>query len=77
MVIQTKKVGEAAGFNMPVTVMRESRLKRLVKNVHGFFKEFTASDLKDLDPAAVQKWLNQHGLSTDTLVATYTEATEK
>jgi replicative superfamily II helicase len=77
MVIPTKKVGEAAGFNMPVTVMRENRLKRLVKNVHGFFKEFTASDLKDLDLATVQKWLNHHGLGTDTLVASFTEATEK
>jgi replicative superfamily II helicase len=77
MVIPTKKVGEAAGFNMPVTVIRENKLKKLVKSVHGFFKEFTAADLKDLDPTTVQKWLNQHGLGTDTLVATYTEATEK
>lgn len=77
MVIPTKKVGEAAGFNMPVTVMRENRLKRLCKNVHGFFKEFTAADLNDLDPATVQKWLKQHDLGTDTLVSNYTEPHDK
>lgn len=77
MVIPTKKVGEAAGFNMPVSVMREGKLKKLCKNVHGFFKEFTAADLDDLDPAAVQKWLKQHDLGTDTLVSNYTEHHDK
>lgn len=77
MIIPTKKVGEGAGFNMPVTVLRENKLKKLVKNVHGFFKEFTASDLNDLDPTSVQKWLNHHDLGTDSLVAIYTEPTEK
>ncbi len=77
MVIPTKKVGEAAGFNMAVTIMRENRLRKLCRNVHGFFKEFTAADLNDLDPATVQKWLKQHDLGTDMLVSNYTEPYEK
>jgi replicative superfamily II helicase len=77
MVIPTKKIGEAAGFNMPVRVLREGNLKKLVKNVLKFFTEFTNSDLKDLDPATVQKWLSQHSLAMDKFVATYTEATER
>ncbi len=77
MIVPTKKVGEAAGFNMPVTVIREGKLKRLVGNVQNFFKEFAACDLMDLDPATVQKWLNDHGLSTDLLISTYTEQVEK
>lgn len=77
MVVPTKKVGEAAGFNMPVTVMREGKLKRLVGNVQNFFKEFASCDLMDLDPATVQKWLNDHSLSTDLLISTYTEQVEK
>lgn len=75
MVIPTKKVCKAAGFNMPVTVMGESRLRKLCKNVQGFFKEFTAADLNDLDPATVQKWLEQHDLATDLFVTNYTEKT--
>jgi hypothetical protein len=77
MVVPTKKVSEAAGFNMPVTVLRESNLKRLTRNVQNFFKEFAASDLMDLDPGTVQKWLNDHSLNTDSLISTYTEQVEK
>jgi len=45
MVIPTKKVSEAAGFNMPVSVIREGSLKKLVRNVQNFFHEFSAADL--------------------------------
>jgi replicative superfamily II helicase len=76
MVIPTKKVSEAAGFNMRVMVIRENRLKKLTRAVQAFFKEFTGADLKDLDPAAVQKWLNHHNLGTDAIVASYTESVE-
>ena len=73
MVIPTKKVSDAGGFNMEVHAMRENRLKKLTRNVQLFFKEFTAADLKDLDPATVQRWLNQHELATGTFVASYAE----
>jgi hypothetical protein len=77
MVIPTKKLGGAAGFNMPVTVLRDNKLKKLCKSVLAFFTEFTAVDLKDLDPTSVQKWLDQHKLGTDTLIENFTEAVEK
>lgn len=77
MVIPTKKVSAAAGFNMPVTVLRERGLKRLTRNVQDFFKEFAACDLMDLGPDTVQKWLNDHGLNTDSLISNYTEQVEK
>ncbi len=62
---------------MPVTVIREKFLKKLTKNVQTFFKEFTAADLKDLDPSMVQKWLNKHNLDTDSFVKNYTEPVVK
>ena len=31
----------------------------------------------DLDPVTVQKWLNDHSLSTDLLISTYTEQIDK
>ena len=61
---------------MPVTILRETSLKKLRKNVQSFFQEFAAADLADLDPNTVQKWLTQHHLETDTLVATYTESVQ-
>lgn len=75
MIIPTKKVSDAAAFNMGVTVMRENRLKSLTRAVQQFFKEFAAADLNDLDPAAVQKWLNHHHLGTDEFVVTFSEPT--
>jgi hypothetical protein len=77
MVVPTKKIGQAAGFNMPVTVLRDPGLKNLTRNVQNFFKEFTAADLKDIDPKTVQKWLNQHHLETDMFVKTYTEPVKR
>lgn len=76
MVIPTRKLGDAAGFNMPVTILRETSLKKLRRNVQNFFQEFGAADLADLDPNTVQKWLSQHHLETDALVATYTESVQ-
>ncbi len=77
MVVPTRKVGDAAGFNMPVTVMQERGLKKLTRNVQNFFQEFTAADLMDLDPNTVQKWLHQHDLESDGFVRNYTESVER
>ena len=77
MVVPTKKVGQAAGFNMDVTVIRESNLKKLGRNVQKFFQEFSAADFMDLDQKTVQRWLTAHDLETDQIVRNYTEAVQK
>jgi replicative superfamily II helicase len=77
MVVPTKKVGQAAGFNMDVTVIRESNLKKLGRNVQKFFQEFSAADFMDLDQKTVQRWLTAHDLETEQIVRNYTEAVQK
>ncbi len=77
MVIPTKKVNQAAGFNMSVTVIREGNLRSLVRNVQNFFQEFSVADLMDLDEKTVQGWLKMHDLETDQIVRNYTEAVQK
>ena len=76
MVIPVRKLGAAAGFNMPVTILREVSLKKLRNNVQNFFQEFASADLSDLDPSTVQKWIIQHKLDTDSFVRTYTESVQ-
>jgi hypothetical protein len=76
MVIPVRKLGAAAGFNMPVTIMRETTLKKLRRNVQNFFQEFAAADLADLEPNTVQKWIVHHHLDTDEFVRTYTESVQ-
>ncbi|MFO0845333.1 MAG: DEAD/DEAH box helicase family protein [Gemmataceae bacterium] len=77
MVIPTRKMGEAAGFNMAVTVLRQGGLRRLTRAVQNFFKEFSGCDLQNLDPAAVQKWLAHHQLDTDSVLSAFTDQIEK
>lgn len=77
MVIPTKKVSKAAGFNMTVTVIRESGLKKFVRNIQNFFQEFAAADLMDLNPKTIQQWLKTHDLETDQIVRNYTESVQK
>lgn len=71
MVFPGRKLGKGAGFTQPVTVMREGELKRLVKNVRNFFLEFRGADLKELEPKAVQKWLQAHDMRTEDLKTKY------
>ncbi|WP_234396926.1 DEAD/DEAH box helicase [Bacillus massiliglaciei] len=73
MIIPTKKVNRAAGFNFEVEVMRERGLNSLKKNVKNFFNEFKSSDIKDLSERKIQEFLNLHNLSVDDIVTKYTE----
>lgn len=65
MVINTRTVGRAAGFNQTVEVMRESSLRRLVSNVEKFFGEFKTLDRKDVSDAKVQELLTLHKLDVN------------
>jgi hypothetical protein len=63
MIIPTKKVGAAGGFNEPVEIMRRPKLERLVKNARAFFIAYKNVDLHSLSATYVQKTLTDHGLS--------------
>jgi len=73
MIIATKTVGRAAGFNHDVEIMRERLLKVLVQNVRSFFLEFKNSDLKDLSERKIQDLLNAHKLAVEDILSHYSE----
>jgi replicative superfamily II helicase len=73
MIIPTKRVGSGGGFNEPVEIVREHHLKALVNRVRAFFLEFSSLDLQDLSPQAVQKFLELHGLTVDSLLIGYSD----
>jgi replicative superfamily II helicase len=73
LIIPTKLVSSAAGFNEPVRVIRKPNLKKLVKNFRSFILEFKNVDLRDVDDAKIQKLLKVHTLTIDDLRTAYSE----
>jgi hypothetical protein len=73
MIIPTKRVARAAGFNEQVEIIRDHGLKRLVQKVRAFFLEFKNLDRRDLSQRHVQELINTHGLSVDDLVSKHSE----
>ena len=65
LVIPTKKVGKAAGFNQEVIILRPTGLRRFTKAVREFFKEFANFDLHDLSEAKVQELIDSHSLTVE------------
>ncbi len=60
LIIPTKVVSSAAGFNEPVQIVRKPNLKKLVKNFKMLFYEFRSVELQDIDDAKVQRYLKEH-----------------
>jgi len=77
MVIGTKTLGLAAGFNEEVTIMRSKKLELLVKNVKAFFGELKGVDLQDLSETKLQPGLERNGLTVDALTSQYSEKPAK
>jgi len=73
LIIPTKNVASAAGFNEPVGILRKPGLKKLLKNVRGLFAEFKSVDLQDVEDEKVQKLLKEHNLMTEEIFASYLE----
>ncbi len=65
------KIESAAAFTHDVEGVREADLKRLVRAVREFFKEFEAQNLKDLSEPHIQNLLNAHNLSVPDLLSKY------
>ncbi|MCL4500133.1 MAG: DEAD/DEAH box helicase family protein [Chloroflexi bacterium] len=74
MIIWTKIVGAAGGFNEPVLIMSAKRLDKLVRNVRGFFQELKDEDLRNLAEARINKNLDSYHLGVDELLSAYGEA---
>ncbi|HDR6247080.1 TPA: DEAD/DEAH box helicase family protein [Bacillus cereus] len=74
MIISTKNVARAAGFNKPVEIMRANKLKSLTQNVRNFYLEFKRLDLNNLSENRIQKLLITYKLtSADFLSDIYSE----
>lgn len=74
IVIATKNVANAAGFNSPVSVMRENKSRLLTDNIKKFYLEFKRLNFDDLSEGSIQELLNLYKLtSTDFLNDTYSE----
>ncbi len=73
LIIPTNKLGRAAGFVQEAGIMRERELRKLRRNVKGFFNEFSGSDFSNLSETKVQEWLDSHQLSVDALLTEYSE----
>ncbi len=53
--------------------MRDSELKRFVKQIREFFKSFEALNFKDLSTEYIQKLVDTHGLSVSKLLTEYSK----
>ncbi|MGC9933808.1 DEAD/DEAH box helicase [Priestia aryabhattai] len=74
MIISTKNISKAAGFNKSVEIMRENKLRLLTDNVRKFYLEFKGLDLNDLSEKRIQELLVAFKLTSDDLSSnTYSE----
>lgn len=69
MIISTKNVSRAAGFNKPVQIMREGKLRSLTQNVRNFYLEFKGLDLNDLSEKRIQELLGIYKLTSEDLIS--------
>jgi hypothetical protein len=74
LIIPARKIASAAGFNAPVVLLRESKLRLLTRTVRQFFGEFRTLDLRDVSEGKVQELLQLHDLRTEDLQSMYYEA---
>ena len=65
IIISTKNVSRAAGFNEPVEIMRENKLRALSENIRRFYLEFKGLDLNDLSESRIQELLSLFKLTTN------------
>jgi replicative superfamily II helicase len=66
-------VPSAAAFTHEVEAMRESELKRFVRQIREFFKAFESLNFKDLSEQHIQRLVNTHRLSVSDLLSNYSK----
>ena len=71
MIHPSKTLGQGAGFNENVDIMREKELKKLKQNVRTFCNEFKGLNFLDLSDSKIQELLNTHNLSVEDLISDY------
>lgn len=71
LIIPTRTVGKAAGFNEAVFILHQAGLKNLTRAVRAFFLEFARLDFEDLSETKVQQFLAAHKLTVDEIINFY------
>jgi len=72
MIISTKYVTKAGGFNREVEIMNKKSLNKLATNVRSFYKEFLKLDLRDLSEEQINSYLKLHKLEIEDIKTLYT-----
>ncbi len=73
MIIPTREIGSAAGFNEQVSIIRVKKLRTLKNNVRAFFNEFKTEKFQNLDPGVVSQKLVEFQLDLTSLPSKYCE----
>ncbi len=71
MIIPSRVLGRAAGFNETVHIMQCRNLKQLVKNFKQFFKEFNGQNFNDINTEQILEIIIQHELDNLSLTRKY------
>lgn len=71
MIISTKKIENAAGFNQSVEIMKTNKLFLLTENVRKFYKEFKAFNFNDLSENRIHELLTIHKLTVEDLLSNF------
>jgi replicative superfamily II helicase len=76
MVIPTKKLSKASGFNKTVLILRMAGLRKFVGAARAFYQEFAKLDLNDLSLPKVQELLDAHKLTVEGIKAHLEQAVQ-
>jgi replicative superfamily II helicase len=73
LIISTKYVTKAGGFNREVEIMKKNNLNKLAANVRHFYKEFVKIDFRDLSEEQINSFLKLHKLELSDIKTLYTD----
>jgi replicative superfamily II helicase len=71
MIIPTSKLGNGAGFNRQVQVVRAKELKAILKATRAFFRSFQRLEFDSLSVEHVNELIQLHGLTIKDLVTNF------
>jgi replicative superfamily II helicase len=71
LIIPTKNIASAAGFNDEVRITKKNKLNMLTSNVRSFYQEFSNKDLQSISDHQIQDLLSIHKLEINDFWTNY------
>jgi replicative superfamily II helicase len=71
MIIPAYKLAKSAAFSQQVQIMRAREIRIFTNKIRSFFNEFEGVNLKDLSEQKIQKHIDTHGLSVESIISDY------